>query len=114
MSNRILIVELDRSLRESRSALLERQGYDVMSLETDEEALELLEKEAFDLVLLGRNSLLFGKGLDQRLREKYPHLLTLKIEVIEVIEDETGAYSTRSTLPIPSHVIRTIAEMLGI
>ena len=111
MANRILVVAHERSLRESRAAVLETQGYAVVSVNTDEEALELLEREVFDLVLLGRNELLSGEGLDQRLREKYPNLLTLKIEAIA---DEDGAYSSRSTFAPPQFVLKALAEMLGV
>jgi hypothetical protein len=41
--------------------------------------MTMLRTEIYDVVLLGRNSELHKKGIDQRLREKYPHLLTLKI-----------------------------------
>jgi len=110
MPKRILVVARDRSLRESRSALMEAQGYAVICVETDEQALELLKREVFDLVLLGQNSFLTEKGFDQQLREKYPNLLTLKIEAIR---EELSVYSSRSTLPVPIQVIRTVAEMLS-
>jgi hypothetical protein len=42
--------------------------------------MKLLEIEQFDLVLLGRRSQIAKKGIDQRLREKYPNLLILKIQ----------------------------------
>jgi DNA-binding response OmpR family regulator len=63
---RILIVSHDRPLLETRVLLLEWAGYEVVSVEKDDEAMEVLEEETFDLILLGRESRLPIKGLDQR------------------------------------------------
>jgi DNA-binding response OmpR family regulator len=76
-----LVVAHDRPLKETRVSLLESQGYSVDSVETDDDAMKLLETEDFDLVLLGHRSVLRKKGMDQRLRERSPNLATLKIEM---------------------------------
>jgi hypothetical protein len=104
----ILVVAHDRPLRATRVSLLEQQGYLVQSVELDNEAMVLLETEAFDLVLIGRKSLLPKKGIDQRLRELYPHLLTLMI----VNTDEASIYPSRMTDSRPEHVIEALHEML--
>jgi len=67
-------------LRTTRVSILEKAGYTVFSVVTDDDAMKLLETEQFDLILLGRRSQIPRTGLDQRLREKYPNLLTLKIK----------------------------------
>ena len=67
-------------LRTTRESILEKAGYTVFSVVTDDDAMKLLETEQFDLILLGRRSQIPRTGLDQRLREKYPNLLTLKIK----------------------------------
>jgi DNA-binding NtrC family response regulator len=108
---RILIVAHDRPLRETRVLMLEKAGYTVRSVETDDEAMEVLEEEIFDLVLLGRKSRLPIKGLDQRLREKYPQLLTLKIEASGEIE---SIYPSRITDAAPEHVLIALKEMLNL
>jgi DNA-binding NtrC family response regulator len=102
------VVAHDRPLRATRVSLLEQQGYLVQSVELDDEAMALLETETFDLVLIGRKSLLPKKGIDQRLRELYPQLLTLMI----VNTEEASNYPSRMTDSRPEHVIEALHEML--
>jgi hypothetical protein len=110
MAKRILVVAHDRSLRKTRVQLLEFEGYRVDSVGTDDEAMRLLEIEHFDLVLLGRQSALAVKGIDQRIRERFPSLATLKIEGPGECH---SVYPTRISDPAPSHVIEALHEMLG-
>jgi PleD family two-component response regulator len=109
LPKRILVVAHDRGLNATRVSLLESQGYRVESVKSDSAAIALLEREVFDLILLGRNSGLHKKFLDQRLREKYPQLLTLKI----VNHEEPSVYPSRLTDSQPEHVIVVLREMLG-
>jgi DNA-binding NtrC family response regulator len=106
---RILVVAHDRPLRLSRVAILKRVGYTVASVETDDEAMEVLEEEKFDLILLGRKSLIPKKGIDQRLREKYPDLLTLQMAPRGEI---ASVYPSRITDAVPEHVLSALKEML--
>ena len=110
LAKRILVVAHDRPLKETRVSLLQSQGYIVDSVETDDDAMKLLEIEHFDLVLLGHQSALPIKGIDQRLREKYPSLATLKIETAGVRHSD---YPTRVIDSAPQNVIATLHEMLG-
>jgi CheY-like chemotaxis protein len=105
LPKRILVVA---HLRSTRVSLLESQGYSVESVETDD-AMTLLLAQTFDLILLGRNSGMHKTLLDQRLREKYPQLLTLKI----VNHEEPSVYPSRLTDSAPEHVIVALREMLG-
>jgi DNA-binding NtrC family response regulator len=109
MPKRILVVADDRPLRTSRVSLLECEGYRVESAESDDDAMIMLLTEVYDLVLLGRNSELHKKGIDQRLREKYPSLLTLKI----VNGADASVWPSRMTDSQPKHVIVALHEMLG-
>jgi DNA-binding NtrC family response regulator len=109
MPKRILVVADDRPLRASRVSLLESEGYRVESAESDDDAMSMLLTEVYDLVLLGRNSEMHKKGIDQRLREKYPYLLTLKI----VNEADASIWPSRMTDSGPKHVIVALHEMLG-
>jgi hypothetical protein len=109
-AKRILVVAHDRPLKETRVSLLQSQGYIVDSVETDDDAMKLLDTEHFDLVLLGHQSALPKKGIDQRLREKYPTLATLKIELAGA---HHSVYPTRVTDPVPQSVIAALHEMLG-
>ena len=49
--NRILIVDDDKSIRSLLSIMLKREGYDVSSAGKGEEAIDLIRKETFDLVI---------------------------------------------------------------
>jgi hypothetical protein len=103
MPKRILVVADDRPLRTTRVALLESEGYRVESVESGNEAMTKLLTETYD------NSELHKKGIDQRLREKYPNLMTLKI----VNEADASIWPSRMTDSEPKHVIVALHEMLG-
>jgi len=62
------------------------------------------------LVLLGHQSGLPKNGIDERLREKYPNLATLKIERAG---EHHSVYPTRTTDSAPKHVLQALREMLG-
>jgi hypothetical protein len=109
MRKRILVVSDDATLGFSRVALLEKAGYQAESIHSDDAAMELLEIERFDLVLLGRDTLRPGKGLDRRLRERHPDLLTLKIEGNVPVP---SIYPSRITDARPEHVLAALEEML--
>ncbi|MGI8771889.1 MAG: hypothetical protein ACR2JE_10680 [Acidobacteriaceae bacterium] len=106
---RILVVAHHRPLRETRARLLELQGYVVESVETDDEAMTLLESERFHLVLLGRKSKLPKEQIDQRIRKRYPDLLILKIEPADA---GSRGYSSRVIDYEPRHVVAALHEML--
>ena len=108
---RILVVSDDRILRFSRAALLKKAGYHVESIDSDDAAMRLLEAEAFDLILLGRDdSPRPAKALDRRLRERYPRLLTLKIEGNLPVPSR---YPSRITDARPERVLAALDEMLS-
>jgi hypothetical protein len=90
--------------------LLESKGYKVDSVATDDDAMALLREAHFDLILLGRDSLLFEKRLDQRIRQNYPRQLTLKIQPLG---DTVSVYPSRTVDPLPDHVVEALGEMLS-
>src|SRR5688500_4748125 len=51
-SLRILVVDGERSLRESCASVLEQEGYNVTACRRSEEAVELLKQHRFDIVLV--------------------------------------------------------------
>jgi DNA-binding NtrC family response regulator len=111
LHKRILVVAHDRPLRATRVLLLKSAGYLVSSVETDDQAMELLEGEKFDLILLGRKSLIATTGIDQRIREKYPDLLTLKIAPKGELH---SVYPSRITDSVPEHVMAALKAMLDL
>jgi hypothetical protein len=54
--------------------------------------------------------MMLQKGIDQRLREKYPELLILKIESVS---EPRSVYPSRITDSAPRHVLEALHEMLG-
>jgi len=106
---RILIITHDSGLRATRAALLLAAGYAVSTAESMDEAIVLLDANPFDLALIGRKSLAPGKAMDQKLRERYPKLLILKIA--EIIE-EASQYPTRTTISVPADVLAALKGML--
>jgi CheY-like chemotaxis protein len=106
---RILVVTHDTMLRSTRVDVLERAGYSVVSVATDDDAMKLLETEQFDLILIGRKSEISRRELDQRLREKYPKLPVLKIQPRG---DAVSEYSSRTTDAMPQHVVDALKDML--
>jgi CheY-like chemotaxis protein len=107
----ILIVAHDGNLLQTRKMLLEHAGYTVAAVVSDDEAMTLLETKVFDLILLGRASKIQQLGLDQRLRQKYPNLLTLKIQPDG---DIVSTYPSRITDAVPQHVVDALKEMLSL
>lgn len=107
---RILAVSPDSNLLHTRVLLLESQGYRVNSVDTDDEAMSLLSTTDFDLVLLGEESSLFGEQLDERIRRKYPKMLTLKIQSTD---EELSLYVSRTVDAVPQHVIDALRQMLS-
>ncbi len=110
MADRILVVSHDKVLRQTRSALLKKHGYSVETADGVDNALDAMLTGAFDLVLVGRNSLSDKVPIDQRLRERYPNLLILKI--VDLI-DQHNSYSSHMTNSVPENVIAALKGMLA-
>ncbi len=90
--------------------MLNKSGYEVESVNSDDAAMTLLETVHFDLVLIGRKSEIPEKGLDQRLRERYPDLLILKIELAG---PGTSVYPDQIIDTQPKHLLDALRHLLG-
>lgn len=90
--------------------MLRQAGYGVESVDSDDAAMARLEVEHFDLVLIGRKSEMVEKGLDRRLRERYPHLLILKIETRG---EKDSIYPSQIIDSQPDHLITALKNLLG-
>jgi CheY-like chemotaxis protein len=110
MQKRILVVSHDNTLRETRAALLLRAGYSVATTEGGDATMVLLETNVFDVVVIGRKSLAPGKGVAQRIRERFPDLLILKIA--ELIEEDSP-YPSKITNSVPINVLAALESMLS-
>jgi DNA-binding response OmpR family regulator len=106
----ILVVSHDPTLRSTRVALLRAAGYKAEAVEDDDDAIARLEVVQFDVVLVGRRFDLSQKGIDQRLREKYPDILIL---MLEREDGNPSAFASRTTDPHPRLVLDALEAMLG-
>lgn len=79
----ILVISHKEALRYTCSAVLKSGGYKVLSVAFDDEAMALLEKGDIDLVPIGRKTSEPGVEIDERLRERFPKLLILKIAELD-------------------------------
>jgi two-component system response regulator (stage 0 sporulation protein F) len=71
----ILIVDDEEGLREGLSKLLESEGYAVLSAESGEQALQILQQSHIDLVLTDmRMPGMDGIELLKKIRERHPNV----------------------------------------
>ena len=110
MQKRILVITHDLTLLATQSSMLLKAGYAVSSADKAESALKLLEKNSFDLVLIGRNSAGLPKQIAQELRGKYPNIIILKIVDID---DQGYSYASHVTDSRPDNVIAAINGILN-
>jgi len=106
----ILVVSHDPVLRSTRIALLKAAGYQAAAADDDDDALARLEAAQFDVVLVGRRSDLPQRGIDQRVREKYPDILIL---MLDRENENPSPFASRTIDPHPSLVLDALDAMLG-
>ena len=109
MQKQILVVSHDPALRASRSALLLSAGYAVSAVGHDDDAMALMERDRFDVVVIGRNSHWPNKGLDERVREAFPDQLIVKIAQGR---EPGSSFSSRITDSVPANVLQAVNEVL--
>jgi serine/threonine protein kinase/CheY-like chemotaxis protein len=121
---RLLVVDDSRSTRAALKGFLEKTGHEVVALASGEEALELLEEESFDLVLLD----VVMRGMDGlevlgKLRERFTKLelpvlmATARVDSLDVVKAlELGAndYVTKPIdLPIAAARVESQLALRG-
>lgn len=80
MPYRLLVVDDETSIREVTSAMLAEQGYEVMTAEDGQQALELLPQFRPDLVITDlRMPRLSGFELLEIMRERFPRLPVIAV-----------------------------------
>jgi len=78
LSTRILIVDDEPSIRGSLSAYLEDFGYNIQTAESAEVALEIIDKNTFDIAVVDlRLPIMSGDALILEIHKKYPDILFL-------------------------------------
>ncbi|HXU33080.1 MAG TPA: sigma-54 dependent transcriptional regulator, partial [Thermoanaerobaculia bacterium] len=88
----ILIVDDEEVLQDVLSTLLRREGYSTISATTGEEALELIEREEIDLILLDLMLPgLSGREVLRQVRQRDPEQVVIVITAFSSIESAIGA-----------------------
>ncbi|HIJ87317.1 MAG TPA: sigma-54-dependent Fis family transcriptional regulator [Desulfuromonadales bacterium] len=92
MKTRILVVDDELSMREFLSILLEREGYDVTTAASAQEALRIMESALFDLVLSDVNMPgLSGINLLASIKEKSPETAVLMLTAFSAADQAVEA-----------------------
>ncbi len=115
---RILVVDDENHVRSMIGAALERQGYDVQLAGSGREAIELLERDAFDLVLTDI-VMQDGNGifLLDRIRGKLPNLPVVMVSAVHDISVaidamRRGAYDYLLKPFEREHLVATVVRAL--
>lgn len=87
MSN-ILIVDDDQNQRTILQRILKKDGYDCTAAESGQQALQLLNKQPFDLVISDmRMGKISGRDLLRSIREQWPQLPVLIVTAFAELQD---------------------------
>lgn len=90
--NRILVVDDDESLRRVTEVQLQQGGYQVLTAASGQEALELLQKRPFELVITDlKMPGMSGVELLKRIRTDYPELVVIMVTAFGTIETAVEA-----------------------
>jgi putative nucleotidyltransferase with HDIG domain len=115
---RILVVDDEAHVRSMIGATLERQGYDVQLAASGREAMEMLERNSFDLVLTDI-VMQDGNGITllERMRAQQPHLPVVMVTAIHDISVaidsmRRGAYDYLLKPFEREHLLNTVLRAL--
>ncbi|MBI2105411.1 response regulator [Candidatus Woesearchaeota archaeon] len=103
MSKRILVVDDDEAIRGYCGLLLKRQGYEVVDAKDVENALEVVSRESFDLIVTDYhidNSLYDGIEFATILRKRNYHgpIILTSSEVPESVRKDPTIFNITDTL----------------
>ncbi len=116
--SRILVVDDERHVRSIIGSTLERQGYEVLLATSGSEGLQMLEQNAFDLVLsdiVMQNG--NGIALLERIRAQHPHLPVVMVSAIHdtsvaIDAMRRGAYDYLLKPFEQEHLVNTVQRAL--
>ncbi len=92
MNEKILIVDDDKSHRQMLNAVLNDAGYSVKQAENGLKAIELVESETFDLVLLDiRMEGLDGISALKEIKDRYPNLAVIMMTAYSSVSTAVNA-----------------------
>ncbi len=109
----VLIVEDDESLRESCAIVLRQDGYDVTAVGRGDEALELVQRTRYDIVLLDLNiPRITGKEILQRCLQANPGTLIVVMTGNPNVESSVEALSLGAWDYLPKPFTATHLQIL--
>jgi DNA-binding NtrC family response regulator len=92
VSERILVVDDEESMREFLTIVLGKEGYTVRTVENGKKALEMLEQESFSLLITDlRMPEMTGLELVEVARRRYPQLMVIVITAFASLESAVEA-----------------------
>lgn len=92
MKPRILVVDDEESIREFLDIMLRKEGYDVTCVEDGQQAIDLLKKKSFDLVISDlQMPNVTGIELLKHTKDNYPELLFMMITAFGTTETAVDA-----------------------
>ena len=115
---RILIVDDELSMRELLEFMLEKRGYGVLSAANGKEALSIIEKERYDLLLCDiRLGDITGLEVLTASKKKYPHVTVIMISAFATTETAVEAMNQGAFDYVPKpfkneELLQTIANAL--
>ncbi|HKW27588.1 MAG TPA: response regulator [Terriglobales bacterium] len=117
MTARILLVDDERSILMTLTAILQKNGFQVMSAASAQEAKEKLRREKFDLVITDLKMETDGAGFDVvRVALEQPYRpATLLLTAYPLAQQEWSAHGADGLLEKPtdmSSLLQTITQLL--
>lgn len=106
----ILVVGYDRAMLNARKEILQSAGYEALTTSNDDRMMRILRIKKIDLILLGQFVVPKGKPLQQRVRERYPQALILKMQPGS---QEHDSFSNAFTAYDPAEMLEAIHRLLG-
>ncbi len=92
MKSRVLVVDDEESIREFLDIMLRKEGYEVTCAEDGQQALDIIKKKSFDLVISDlQMPNLTGIEMLRQVRDHYPDLLFMMITAFGTTETAVEA-----------------------
>jgi len=116
MEKRVLIVDDEQSIREAFAHLFRKDGWEVRTAESGEEALEIMDETPFMILFLDMNLPgMSGIELNRRIRDHWPmaitHAVTGYSSLFELTDCREAGFEDYFTKPVESKVLlRAAAE----
>src|SRR6185503_19884560 len=92
MKSRVLVVDDEESIREFLEIMLRKEGHEVTCAEDGQQALDIIKKKSFDLVISDlQMPNLTGIEMLRQVRDHYPGLLFMMITAFGTTETAAEA-----------------------